>query len=220
MTKKIFLFIILLSSITYAATLEGTIYDLELDQAKDIVVEINTEPHQRLISKDGTYSFNIPVGEYVIEAKKIEHSTLLSSTKESITIKDENTYNLDLFLYPNLEDETSLLEENDIEITDIFDEGKNINSTLLVWLIVLILLVILFFIYKPRKKEKEKGLDEDLQKVLEIIKKQGNRTTQKEIRKSLGLSEAKVSLMITELESLGKIKRIKKGRGNVIILRP
>ena len=42
--------------------------------------------------------------------------------------------------------------------------------------------------------------------------------TQKDLRKHFAMSEAKISLMITELESLKKIKKIKKGRGNIIIL--
>ena len=41
---------------------------------------------------------------------------------------------------------------------------------------------------------------------------------QKDLRKQLMLSEAKVSLMISELESLNKLKRIKKGRANIIVL--
>jgi len=53
---------------------------------------------------------------------------------------------------------------------------------------------------------------------LKFIKKEGGRTTQKEIRKNIGLGEAKVSLIITELEHKKKVKRIKKGRGNIIIL--
>ena len=42
--------------------------------------------------------------------------------------------------------------------------------------------------------------------------------TQKEIRKHFAMGEAKISLLITELEALNKIKKIKKGRSNVIIL--
>ena len=54
---------------------------------------------------------------------------------------------------------------------------------------------------------------------LEIIKKEGGRTTQKDIRKEIPLSEAKTSLMIAELEHKGIIEKIKKGRGNIIILK-
>jgi len=59
----------------------------------------------------------------------------------------------------------------------------------------------------------------DIEGVIKIIRDEGGRTTQKEIRKKLPLSEAKVSLMISELEAKGMIEKIKKGRGNLIILK-
>ena len=43
--------------------------------------------------------------------------------------------------------------------------------------------------------------------------------TQKDIRKSIPFSEAKVSLILADLEHTGKIEKIKKGRGNIIILK-
>ncbi len=61
--------------------------------------------------------------------------------------------------------------------------------------------------------------DDTLGEVLSIIKKEGGRTTQKEIRKQVPLSEAKISLILTELEHEGRIKKIKKGRGNVVVLK-
>ena len=54
--------------------------------------------------------------------------------------------------------------------------------------------------------------------IIRIIKENKGRITQKDIRKQIPLSEAKISLMITELEDKGIVKRIKKGRGNIIIL--
>jgi len=78
-------------------------------------------------------------------------------------------------------------------------------------------------IFATRKKQKpkheKKELKEDLQELVKLIKKLGSRTTQKELVKQTGLSEAKISLMLTELEDLGKIKRIKKGRTNVVVLK-
>jgi uncharacterized membrane protein len=61
-------------------------------------------------------------------------------------------------------------------------------------------------------------LPEDLGEVIRIIEKNGGRITRLELRKALPYSEAKVSLMVSDLESRGIVKKIKKGRGNIIIL--
>ncbi|MBR9690675.1 winged helix-turn-helix transcriptional regulator, partial [Candidatus Woesearchaeota archaeon] len=76
------------------------------------------------------------------------------------------------------------------------------------------------YVYKKKNLTKKisKKEDKDLEKIILIIKKHGKRITQKELRKEIPLSEAKISLMISELEDEGKIKRIKKGRGNIIVL--
>ena len=58
-----------------------------------------------------------------------------------------------------------------------------------------------------------------MEHLIKIIKREGGRTTQKYIRKQIPLSEAKISLMIAELEHKGIIEKIKKGRGNIIILK-
>ena len=78
---------------------------------------------------------------------------------------------------------------------------------------------IIFHIRNKKKKTEEKYEDVDLEKIIKIIKQEGGRTTQKEIRKEIPLSEAKISLMIAELEHKGIIEKIKKGRGNIIILK-
>ncbi|MEM4710749.1 MAG: winged helix-turn-helix transcriptional regulator [Candidatus Woesearchaeota archaeon] len=65
--------------------------------------------------------------------------------------------------------------------------------------------------------ENEKKEDTDLvSRILNLIK-DNERMTQKDIRKSIPYSEAKISLILTQLENEGKIKKIKKGRGNIII---
>ena len=70
---------------------------------------------------------------------------------------------------------------------------------------------------KMPKEEIAEIMTDDKEKVINIIRRHGNRTTQKDIRKEMPLSEAKVSLIIAELEHEGSIKKIKKGRGNIII---
>ena len=72
------------------------------------------------------------------------------------------------------------------------------------------------------KEKTEKGvpsLPEDLAKALDEIVKAGGRITQKEMRRKLGYSEAKVSLILTDLERRGYIEKVKVGRGNVVFLK-
>lgn len=71
---------------------------------------------------------------------------------------------------------------------------------------------------EPTIEEKmPEKLPEDLQKVVDIISKNGGRMTQKDLRKHLNLSEAKISLMVSDLEERGIIDKIKKGRGNILV---
>jgi uncharacterized membrane protein len=64
----------------------------------------------------------------------------------------------------------------------------------------------------------ESAIPSDLQDVLSIIRGRDGRITQKDLRLRLNCSEAKASLMITDLEDRGLVNKVKKGRGNVIIL--
>lgn len=68
---------------------------------------------------------------------------------------------------------------------------------------------------KPLKKQDTK-LPEDLTELLELIRANGNRITQRELRKKSKYSESKVSLMLSDLEERGLIEKFKKGRGNII----
>jgi len=203
----------------FSATIYGAIYDFSLDKAKDVRIEIDTEPRQFYISKNGSYAFNVPNGNYKVAATQYIGNFLKASTSENITISDSGTYVLDLILFPSLEDEL----EDDIDIINPYPE-RELNLTLL--LVFILFLIIIFFIFYtrskrrlPGKEDKEKYEDVDLEKIIKIIKQEGGRTTQKEIRKEIPLSEAKISLMIAELEHKGIVEKIKKGRGNIIILK-
>lgn len=68
----------------------------------------------------------------------------------------------------------------------------------------------------PKKKL---PLPADLQVVMDIIRGQGGRITQKDLRSKLKYSEGKVSLMLADLERRELIEKFKRGRGNVVILR-
>ena len=216
MLKRILLLLILISPIIYAAEIRGTIYDEGLDKVKDSIIEVNSQPKQKFVSKDGTYSFTLQKGDYIITAR-FEDLT----AQDNITIKEDGVFILDLFLFPDFEDDF----DADIEVDNFNDNGNLfVYSIYALGLIVIIGLAIYKYKFydnvKTSNNEKEIVLEEDeiLSRIMDILEKNNGRTTQKDIRKEIKLSEAKISLALTELEHKGKLKKIKKGRGNVIIL--
>jgi uncharacterized membrane protein len=62
-------------------------------------------------------------------------------------------------------------------------------------------------------------LPSDLQEIIDIIKSQRGLISQKDLRNKLNYSEVKVSVMLTDLEKRKRIKKIKRGRENFIVLR-
>ncbi len=222
----ILLFVLMiLSSISYAATIQGKIYDFSLNEIKNLIVEIDSLPMQKIVSKDGSYSFNISQGKYNLTAKTIKQITI---AKESIEINKEGTYTIDLFVLPEISENEDLLEDLNIEIESINTEEEKNYLMLIASLILIAIVTISYYFYTKKSKTNppqsllqiDTTEPEDLPKrILDIIKKSDGRITQKELRKHFPLSEAKISLILTELETKSKIEKIKKGRGNIIILK-
>jgi len=256
--KKVFLILFMMFMIAFsanAATLKGSVYDLNLDSLNNVIVKIDSSPEQQVIVKNGMYSFEVPLGEYTITAKYYEDNMLISQDEQNIQITQEGEFNYDLILFPALEEDEKLYEDVELDVSDIEYDG------FLPWwgwsLIIAILFLFGLVVYlrilkrdangvvevieeneektkkeiklgkeekktatkvevKPKKEEKEP--DEYYDKVLTMLKNH-KRMTQKEIRKEIPLSEAKISLIITEMEHKGIVQKIKKGRGNVIVLK-
>lgn len=213
--------LLMLAATVSAATIYGTIYDYSLERAKNAIVETDTVPKQAYVSKNGSYAFEIPTGVYIIEAKQYAGSLLKASAIENITIKYSGAYVLDLILFPNVEEGL----EEDINIGLLEDENLKPAGFALA-LLILAAAALLFALHRNKAKKSEKARaenesygEQDLEKIIRILKDEGGRATQKEIRKRMPFSEAKVSLMIAELEHKGSIEKIKKGRGNIIILK-
>lgn len=62
----------------------------------------------------------------------------------------------------------------------------------------------------------EASLPDDLKEIMNLIRANGNRITQRELRKKSPYSESKVSLMLSDLEERGLVEKFKRGRGNII----
>jgi uncharacterized membrane protein len=65
---------------------------------------------------------------------------------------------------------------------------------------------------------KKPPISTDLREVLDVIRGRKGRITQKDLRGRLEYSEVKVSLLLSELEKRGLIRKFKNGRENIVIL--
>jgi len=208
------LFSLLIINNVSAATIHGSVYDISLNKVKDIIIEIDSVPVQRFISNDGSYSFELSNGNYRITAKILPNTKI---AEESININSDGSFNIDLFIDINIP-ESELLNDINEDYTKDLSIKENSNNIIKALGILIIFIIILYGFFYHKKKSKETETDDISLEVIKIIKSGGGRITQKDLRKHFPLSEAKISLVISELESKGMLKKIKKGRGNIIIL--
>lgn len=208
---------IIIMNFCSGAEISGSIYDLELNLVQGVVVKVDSVPQQTFVSKDGHYSFTLSAGTYILEAEKDMGFDKLSSIQE-ISIEDEGEFILDMILIPDISEEDNLFD--DPMIVDI-NYGKKPDYVLfaLVVLLVVFVIIIIWKLFSHKAPTNVESEDDLPKQILEFIRSKGGRILQKEIRKEFFFSEAKISLIISELESEGLITKIKKGRGNIIILR-
>ncbi len=225
-----------------AAAVHGVIYswsDFE-KPLKNAIVEINSIPVQSKVATDGTYSFeDLQPGNYTMRAKYYRNNILEYSAEEVVQIVDiEGNFNIDILLFPPTDSEIEYL--GDMNLTGDIDIKNDVPSNTYLWVagIMIILSSVLIILWIRKKKTTssgqviydspvqqpgkipdipEKEIPEDLQNLYALIIKKGGRVTQKDLRGEMKCSEAKVSLMLDDLEDRGYIKKIKKGRSNIII---
>ncbi len=234
------LIIISLIVTAQAAKVNGTFYewsDFE-KPLRNVLVEVeenSTVIHYK-VSTDGRYEFDLSHGNYIIKARYYRNNILELTGEENISIDMiDEPRQLDILLFPPTESEYEYL--GDINLTkdiEIKKETSLNDYVILIMILVFFTLIIIYWFKKktavdklsvtepaalqPEAPEKHGELPEDLRDIYELIQKKGGRITQKELRKELKYSEAKVSLMLDDLADRGLLKKIKKGRANIIIL--
>jgi uncharacterized membrane protein len=216
-----------------SAVITGSVYGPDFDTLNDTVIRINTQPIQQILARNGTYEFNVPEGSYELNAyyKGTEDDMYVFS--EKIDAKGDGRYVLDIIMLPEIDDGITPYPEGFYDSEPASETGETakpdaLGLIMIGGIIALSIAAIIFYFARKKKADftdenaKTKntmhaGADESYDKILELINK-NKRMTQKDITKEMFLSDAKVSLVLTEMESRGIIKKIKKGRTNVIIL--
>jgi len=232
---------VLLMPFVLGATIHGKVFDYNFAIAKNSVVRINTVPEQVVVAVDGSYSFSAPIGEYVLSAElKDEFGRIAYSLNDRVSVVNEGVYVRDLIMFPN-DDLDELELENNVTTPSLPDDIKVSSKSILLitGLALIIIFALLFFTafkksrwkakLSKKKNESEETItseeksnasveteEDDLAGLANFIR-DNKRVTQKDIRKQFPMSEAKISLMLSDLESQGKIRKIKKGRGNIVV---
>ncbi|MGB9939276.1 helix-turn-helix transcriptional regulator [Methanosarcina sp.] len=275
------------------ATIHGATYAWDtLEPLNDTVISINSNPSQSIVAKNGTYSFELGPGDYIITARYYRNKTVIYSKQTTLKIEDEGNYVFDLLLYPASENPaTEAIEDrmdnansaSPAEKTRTDSFTRTDSSTLSYLPVALIFLFLLGGSYRLSRKHKkmkrnssqagkfntprllakafgrstgsdvrpkfgnigeaastiepvikpvietadnsqietalkQPPLSADLREILDVIRGHRGRITQKDLRSRLEYSEVKVSLLLSELEKRGLIKKSKHGRENIVIL--
>ena len=224
--------LLILSAISVAGFVHGDIYRSDLQPLNRTVIRIEGPFTYQMVSDKGNYSIFLPEGNFTITASSSDESgrtIFLASDQIKVGTNDQRLdlvlkkastlwdYSLPIAIilvliavfiwanrfwnHPSKNTERSASGTTD-KIQTPGEPANEIQGTL------------------PESPKKQvplrPELDSDAKKVLSVLDSSEGRSTQKELRESLNFSDAKMSLILSELESSCYIKRFKRGRGNVI----
>ncbi len=220
--RKEILAILALALIANSAFVHGDIVKSQNDDSTKTLIRIEGKFTYQMITNNSNYSIFLPDGEYVLQSQGITNGgQVISSVSNKLSIGADDQ-RIDL-----------LLKRED-------------NSTYYIVIVAIVLIAAIVIIWKmenknnspqtqqkqiiepqlenedvieetaPVENSKKEELDDDAKKVIAIIESNEGRITQKELRETLGFSEAKLSLILSELEYIQIIKKFKRGRGNIV----
>lgn len=205
-----------------------------------VVLKFEGPTTYQAVLEEGNYSVELPPGEYTVTAYYYEESKLKYYFQEKMKVEGEEI-NYDIMLFPpnEFEQVVEFIGEADTgeEILEIPEpepaEQKEAAGIGLEWILLPIaLLVVAAYLLIFRKKGASKApeevkkvelppkeLDAEEKKLLEILKSSEGMSTQKELRDIFKCTETKMSLLVSSLEARGLVKRIKRGRENIVKLK-
>lgn len=199
-----FLLVFVLLSLAQAAYVYGDIYQPNLEKMNRTVVRVDGPFSYQLVTDKANYSIFLPEGNYTLSAMVLDASgNTAFHTEETISVGTTDQ-RVDLVLKPVI----------------------NLNFILFcAFGLLLVFIISKFFQNKKQTTEPEQPvqiqtskteLDDDAKSVLTALASFEGRTTQKELKETLKFSDTKLSLILTELEQTGHVKKFKRGRANIV----
>ena len=227
---KKFLALMLNLTLLFSVTLFGEIFEAEgFTKLNNTIIKISGDTTLQITAQQN-YSMELPQGNYTLTAFYYDSNKLRYYAQERLTLNQE-IMQFDLVLLPEelrniIPVETDLKEDVTIPQEKQNDAAGGLElSQILLSLALGTILFLVGYTYLHKKQAIRQDselspneVDDDCGKVLKILKENEGRMNQKEIRDILNFSETKMSLVVAELESMNKIKKIKKGRENILKL--
>jgi len=199
--------------------LKGSVYDYDLSIMEGVVVGIDSIPEQLVVARNGSYSFNVDPGSYIITIYTPLNGSLFEIYNEGINISPSSPQIINHDIILPIEVDESLFEDSFSDTETLVGNSLSLKFR---WIIPLILLFFIIFVtlflFYQRKNTVKTLLSSEEVRLLNILKEHGGRMSQRDIVKFFGYSNAKISILLGHLEERGLLKRYKKGRGNIIIL--
>lgn len=234
-----FLLAILAISLCSAVLVEGEVISANtFDLVPDAVVKLSGPTTVQQVAENGTFSFDVPEGDYELSAYQYDGSTVSLFAKESLHVGTEKIWFVAVLFPPSEFEEELLPLMEEPEGVEVPEQPQ--QDPLLLYIVILLLLVILAFLAflflrsgkpkeypkgpfpgaeeatKPPSASPAKELDDEERRVLQILEESEGMRTQKELREILNCTDAKMSLLLSSLEARGLVKRIKRGRENIV----
>lgn len=220
--------ILILSQSVNSTTIHGNVYDYSLELSLNAIIKVNTTPEQTFITKEGTYSFDLPLGTYLITASM---DSIIGKyyVEQIVNVIGEGDFIIDLIMFPDISDQENL-DSPRINLDDTIGEKSTISlyfQMIILSLVIVGAIIIVIIINQLKQLKKNPNTshsniidmkDNLPEQIISHLKANGGRMYQKDIRKLFPFSEAKISLVLLEMEHNNLIKKIKKGKGNIIIL--
>ena len=201
----------LLAAVSCAAFIYGDIYDSNLERLNKTAIQVEGRFSYMLVTERGNYSLFLPDGDYKLSASAFDGAGEPAFYTEEQVSAGAADQRVDLVLKPVKRDAS----------------GNIVYAALAA--LALGAFALAFYLNHRRAgqnqepeatEEAPKPIkaepDEGMKSVLRALESQDGRATQKELKEALGFSDAKLSLILSELEHSGYVKKFKRGRGNIV----